>query len=163
QHGQSGLGADRVVDFRLRVESDAEGLFHEVGCRFFEGEDAVVGVAAVFQLVDLAFGDLAHQGVGHVVVFPDAEVEERPLRMGGQEGRFGWFDLPELVDFGAQAVAGAADAVGKQVLKPGSARVAHRQGASLARTELIPFYDTTNTGKSLPNKGQKGTMPDKWS
>ena len=33
---------------------DAEDFLHEAGRRFLEGGDAVVGVAAVFQLVHLA-------------------------------------------------------------------------------------------------------------
>src|SRR5262249_33843986 len=92
---------------------------HEPGGGVLERLNAVVGVAAVFELVDLLFANLAHQGIGHVVVFADAEIEELPLGVGRQDGAFGPFDLLELVDFGALAVVGAADAVGEQRLEPG--------------------------------------------
>ncbi len=60
-----------------------------------------------------------HRGVGHVVVFADAEVEELPLRMGGEDGSLGPLDLLELIDFGPLAVVGTADAVGEEGLEPG--------------------------------------------
>ena len=125
QHGQGRLGADGVVDLRDRVERDAEDLLHEAGGGFLEGGDAVVGVAAVFELVDLALERLAHQRIGHVVVLADAEVEQPALGMGGQGGPLGPLDLLELVDLGALAVVGAADALGEQRLEPGVGRGGH--------------------------------------
>ena len=92
---------------------------HEAGGGFLEGGDAVVGVAAVFELVDLALERVAHQRIGHVVVFADAEVEQLAFGMGGQGGALGPLDLLELVDLGALAVVDAADAVGEQRLEPG--------------------------------------------
>ena len=108
-----------MVDLGDRVERDAEDLLHEAGGGFLEGGDAVVGVAAVLELVDLALERVADERVGHVVVLADAEVEQLPLGMGGQGGPLGPLDLLELVDLGALAVVGAADAVGEQGLKPG--------------------------------------------
>ena len=125
QHGQGGLGADGVVDFGFGIERDAEDLLHEIGGRFLEGGDAVVGVAAIFEPVDLALAGLADERIGHVVVFADAEIEQGAFGMGGQDGPLGPFDLLELVNFGALAVIGAADAVGEQGLKPGILRGAH--------------------------------------
>ena len=55
---------------------------------------------------------------GHVVVFADAEIEQLAIGVCGQSGAFGSFDFLELVDGGAFAVVGTADAVGKQRLKP---------------------------------------------
>ena len=92
---------------------------HERGDRFVEAGVAVVGVAAVFGLVDL-FGHAAADGLGgHGVVFADAEVEELALGIIGQGLAFGALDLFELVDFGAFAVVDAADAVGEQGLEVG--------------------------------------------
>ncbi len=39
--------------------------------------------------------------------------------MGGEDGPLGALDLLELVDLGALAVVGAADAIGEQGLEPG--------------------------------------------
>ena len=57
-------------------------FFMNAGGGLLEGCDAVVGVAAVFELVDLALEHLADQRIGHVVVFADAEVEQSALGMG---------------------------------------------------------------------------------
>ena len=90
---------------------DVELALHEAGDRFAEGGDAVVGVAAVFGLVDF-LGHAAADGLGgHGVVFADAEVEELALGVVGERFAFGALDLFELVDGGAFAVVGAADAV----------------------------------------------------
>src|SRR5262249_20843555 len=103
QHGQGGLGADGVIDLRLRIEGNAKDLLHEAGGRLFEGSDTIVGIAPVFQLVDLALADFTDQGIGHVVVFADAKVEQGPLGMGGQYSPLGAFDLLELVNLRALA------------------------------------------------------------
>ncbi len=96
-----------------RIELDAELALHEAGRRLLEGRDAVVGVAAVFRLVDLVGHDAADVGGGHLVVLADAEVDQFPLGMIGQGLPLGPLDLLELVDLGAFAVVGAADAVGE--------------------------------------------------
>ena len=106
-------------------KDDAEDLLHEAGGGLLEGGDAVVGVAAVFDLVRLALEHVAHQRIGHVVVFADAEVEQPAFRVGGQGGALGPLDLLELVDLVALAVVGAADAVGEQRLEPGVGRCGH--------------------------------------
>src|SRR5262249_5299410 len=124
-------GADGVVDLRGRVEADAKDLLHEAGGGLLEGGDAVVGVAPVVELVHLALENVADDGVGHVVVLADAEVEEAALGVGGQGGALGALDLPELVDLRALAVVSAAEAVGEQGLKPGVSRCGGHQGSNL--------------------------------
>ena len=111
--------ADAVVDFGRRVERDAELALHEAGGRLLEGGDAVVGVAAVLGLVDLLGHAAADDLGGHRVVLADAEVEQLALGMVGQRLALGPLDLLELVDRGAFAVVGAADAVGEQRLEVG--------------------------------------------
>ena len=103
-----------MVDLGGRIELDAELPGHEPGDRLLERRDAVVGVAAVLRLVDLLGHDAADRRVGHLVVLADAEVEQLPLGMLGQGLPLGPLDLLELVDLGAFAVAGPADALGKQ-------------------------------------------------
>ena len=103
---------------------DVELALHEAGDGFAEGGDAVVGVAAVFGLVDLLGHAAADELGGHGVVFADAEVEELALGMVGERLALGALDLLELVDRGAFAVVGAADAVGEERLEVG---VAHRR------------------------------------
>src|SRR5262249_62055331 len=51
----------------------------------------------------------------------DAEVEQLPLRVLSQRLALGTLDLLELVDLGALAVPGAADAVGEEGLEVGVA------------------------------------------
>src|SRR5262249_31658064 len=68
---------------------------------------------------DFALEGIAYQRVGHVVVFADAEVEKFAVGMDGEGCPLGPLDLLKLVDLGVLAVVGAADAVGKQRLKPG--------------------------------------------
>ena len=101
-------------DFGRRVEGDAVLALHEAGDRFAEGGDAVVGVAAVFGLVDFLGHAAADDLGGHLVVLADAEVEQLALGMIGERLALGPLDLLELVDGGAFAVVGAADAVGEQ-------------------------------------------------
>ncbi len=108
-----------MIDLGLGVQADAEDLFHEAGGRLLEGGNAVVGVAAVFKLVDLALGCLADEGIGHVVVFADAEIQELPLWVGGQHRALGPLDLLELVNLAALAVIDAAQTLGEEGLKPG--------------------------------------------
>ena len=102
-----------------RVEGDAVLALHEAGGRLAEGGDAVVGVAAVFGLVDFLGHAAADDLGGHLVVLADAEVEQLALGMVGERLAFGALDLFELVDGGAFAVVGAADAVGEQRLEVG--------------------------------------------
>ena len=105
------------------IELDAEIALHEPRGRLFIGRDAVVGVAAVLRPIDLAGHHRAHALGRHLVVLADAEVDQLPLGMLGQGLALGPLDLLELIDRGALAVIGAADAVGKQLLK---IRIAHR-------------------------------------
>ena len=81
--------------------------------------DAVVGIAAVLRLVDLLGHHAADALRRHRVVLADAEVEQLPLRVVGQRLPLGPLDLLELVDRGAFAVTGPADAVGEQALEIG--------------------------------------------
>src|SRR5262245_14759851 len=108
-----------MIDLGLRIERDAELPLHERRRGFLERGDAVIGVAAILELVDLALGDVAHERIGHVVIFTDAEIEQRPLRMRRQHRPLGPLDLLELVDLRALAVVDAADALGEEGLKPG--------------------------------------------
>ena len=116
QHGVDGLGADAVAHLRHRVEGDAELPQHERRRRFLERGDAVVGVPAVLDPVDLDFHPLPHRLGRPVVVFADAEVEQRHVGPVGDGLPLGPLDLLELVDVGALAVLGTADAVGEQGL-----------------------------------------------
>ena len=121
EHGQGGLRADAVIDLVDGIERHAELALHEPRGGLFEGGDAVVGVAAVFGLVDLGGHDAADARGGHLVVLADAEVDQPPLGVFGQRLAFGPLDLLELVDLAAFAVAGAADAVGEKLLEIGIA------------------------------------------
>ena len=102
-----------------RVELHAELSEHELGGRVLVVLDAVVGVAAVLDLVGLASQRLADDGGGHVVVLADPEVEQLAVRMVGQGFPLGALDLLELVDLGPLAVVGPAEAVGEEGLEPG--------------------------------------------
>ena len=62
---------------------------------------------------------------GHLVVLADAEVQQLPLGVFGQGLPLGPLDLLELIDFGAFAVVGAADALGEELLEVG---VGHEEG-----------------------------------
>ena len=93
--------------------------------------------------------DLAHERIGHVVVLADAEVEQPAFGMGGQGGALGALDLLELVDFAALAVAGAADAVGEERLKPGIGS----SWQSLSGTDRI------SDGNSLSEEGAVSDAP----
>ena len=108
-----------MVDLGGRVERDAELALHEAGDRFLERGRAVVGVAAVLGLVDFLGHAAADDLGGHLVVLADAEVEQLALGMVGQRLALGPLDLLELVDGGAFAVIGPADAIGEQRLKVG--------------------------------------------
>src|SRR5947208_12545164 len=103
-----------MVDLRGRVKADAETALHEGGDRLLERGDAVVCVAAVFELVGLAPEHLADERVGHVVVLADAEVEQRALGMSSESGALGPLDLLEFVDLVTLAIVDAADALGEQ-------------------------------------------------
>ena len=109
-------------DFRHRIERDAELALHELGDGILVCLNAVVGIAAIFELVDFALKRFAYNGRGHVVVFADAEIQELAFRMSSQCRPFGSFDLLELVDLGAFAVIRAAHALGEHRLKPGIGR-----------------------------------------
>jgi hypothetical protein len=84
-----------------------------------EGGDTVVGVASIFELVHFALEGVAYNGVRHVIVFTDAEVEQTAFGMRLQGGAFGTLDLFELVDLGPLAIAATTDTVGKKLLEPG--------------------------------------------
>ena len=130
QHRQGRLGADGVVDLRGRVERDAEDLLHEAGRGFLEGRDAVVGVAAVFELVDLALERLARTSGSAMSSFsPMPKSSRRRSGWAASDGSLGPLDLLELVDLGALAVVGAADAVGEQGLEPGVGGGGHRSSS----------------------------------
>ena len=92
---------------------------HELGGGVLVVGDAVVGVPAVLDLVGFAGEGVAHRHVGHVVVLADAEVEEFAFGVFGEGFALGALDLLELVDLGALAVVGPADAFGEQGLEPG--------------------------------------------
>ncbi len=93
------------------------------GRRFLEGRNAIVGVAAIFQLVHFDLEHIADERICHIVVLADTEVEQTAFGMSGQGGAFGPLDLLELVNLAALAVVGPADAVGEERLKP---RIGHR-------------------------------------
>src|SRR5207344_124406 len=88
------------------------------------GGDAIVGIPAVLRLADLLRHGPAHVLRRHAVVLADPEVEQQAIGMIGERLTLGALDLLELVDLGALAVVGAADAVGEQGLE---VRVAHRR------------------------------------
>ena len=119
QHGERVFRADAGDDFGRRIECDAELALHEAGDRFAEGGDAVVGVATVFGLVDLLGHAAADDLGGHLVVLADAEVEQLAVGMVGERFALGALDFLELVDGGAFAVVGTADAVGEEFLEVG--------------------------------------------
>jgi len=117
QHRQGGLGADRVIDFRHRIELHTQRAAHEPRGSVFEGLDAVIGVAAVLGTVDLFGHDAADRLRRHFVVLANAEVDQLPLGEIGQRLPLGSLDLLELIDLGPFAVVDPADAVGKELLK----------------------------------------------
>ncbi len=80
KHREGRLRADAVVDFAGRVERHAVLALHEAGHRLFEHGRAIVGVAAVFRLVDFIGHAAADDLRGHFVVLADAEVEQLAIR-----------------------------------------------------------------------------------
>ena len=117
EHREGGLGADGVVDLGRRVEvCHAEEARHVGGGGFLEGGDAVVGVAAVFGVVDGFLQGLADGARRHLVGLADAEVQHLTLGMRLAGGTLGALDLLEFVDGGVLAEGGAADAVGEKGL-----------------------------------------------
>ena len=89
---------------RDRIEFHLELALHEAGDGLFEGGNAVVGITAVFRLVDLGGHHAANVGGGHFVVLADAEIDQLPLGVFGQGLPLRPLDLLELVDLGALAV-----------------------------------------------------------
>ncbi len=158
QHGQGRLGSDRMVDFLGRVERDAENLLHEDGCGLLERLNTVVGVAPVLQLIDLELECVAHERVGHVIVFADAEVEEPSFGVGLERCTLGAFDFLKLVDLRAFAILAAADALGKERLKPRVDVLAH---GFLVPSGLGLFSPEQNreNGSTLP-EGAAGVLAD---
>ena len=80
---------------------------------------AAAPIAAVFELVDFELHAGADGLGGHVVVFADAEIEERAVGEVVDGLALGPLDLLEFVDGGAFAVVGAADTVGEHRLEVG--------------------------------------------
>src|SRR5262249_50243897 len=109
---------------------------------------------------------IADVDVGHVVVLADAEVEELAFGVFGEGLALGALDLLELVDLGALAVVGAADAVGEEGLEPGvGGRGRHgvlllglgglRLGSRCFTTLTTP-KSGSGSRNSLGNRGSKG-------
>ena len=134
------------------IERDVEDLLHEVGGDFLEGGDAVVGIAAVFELVDLRLATSRTSGSAMSSFSPMPKSSSSPLGMGGDGGPLGAFDLLELVNLGSFAVVGAADTVGEKRLEPRIA--AHDGWSSLAQRELWPvlYHYLPETAKEVRQK-----------
>src|SRR5438132_1550958 len=84
---------------------------HVVGRRLLEGRDAIVGIAAVLDLIDFGLERRANGRIGQLVVFADAKVEQFAIRIIGERLPLGPLDLLELVDVAAFAVGRADDAL----------------------------------------------------
>ena len=119
EHGVGRLAADAVANLGHRIERHAELAGHELGGRFLVIGDAVVGVAAILELVGFRRQRGPDVSRGHVVVFADTEIEEPPVGEVGQRLALGALDLLELVDVGGFAVGGPPDALGEKALEPG--------------------------------------------
>ena len=113
QHRQGGFGAHAVVDLRYGIQLNAEFSFHISSRRLFEFQNAVVGVAAVFDLVDFLRHSFADGDVSHLVVFANAEVEQFAFRMICQRLALGALDLFKFINRRVFAVVGAANSVSK--------------------------------------------------
>ncbi len=110
-----------MIDLADGIERHLELALHEAGNGLLECGDAVIGITAVLRLIDLGGHHAANVGGRHFVVFADAEIDQLPLRVLGQGLPLRPLDLLELVDLGAFAVVGAADAVGEKFLEVGIA------------------------------------------
>jgi hypothetical protein len=108
-----------VVDLGGRIELDVELPGHEPRDRLLELGDPVVGITPVLRPADFRDHCLANRARSHLVVFPNAEIDQRSCRVLGQGLPLGPLDLLELVDLRALAVVGTADPLGKELLKIG--------------------------------------------
>ncbi len=115
-----------MIHFGGRIDLDAKAAFHQPRRGLFEFGHAIVGVAAIDRLIDLA----RHHGTdrlgGHLVVLADAEVNQFALGMLGHGLALGPLDLLEFINLGSLAVIGTADPLGEQGLKVG---IAHRSNS----------------------------------
>jgi hypothetical protein len=117
-----------VNDLGSRVEIDAEIPLQVAGGGLFVFVDAVVGVAAVFDLVELCDHGMTHRLRSHLVVLADAEIHQRTVRKISQGRALGALDLLELVNGGGFPVVLAADALGEQFL---DVRLAHDDSSGM--------------------------------
>ena len=141
---QGGLAADGVADFRFRVGLHPENFPHVLGRGGPQAGSAVVGVTTVLRLGGFQRKGGDHPGVGHGVRLAHTEIEQFLAWMGGQGGPLGPLDALELVDRRLlQAVAGAADSPGEEVVE-----VCHI---------FVSFGGREDYDKTRPNaKGQPG-------
>ena len=127
QHGQGRLRADAVIHLGGRIKLDAETPLHQSGRGLLKLANAIVGVATVGRLIDLA----THRGADRLrrklVIFADAEVDQLALGMLGHGLALGPLDLLELIDLGPFAVIDTANAFGKEILK---VRIAHKSAVT---------------------------------
>ncbi len=84
QHGQGRLAADAVIDLGIGVQRHAKLTVHEPRDGLFEISNPIIRITAVLGSIDLASHALADDLICHAVVFPDAEVDQRAVRVVSQ-------------------------------------------------------------------------------
>ena len=104
KHRVGWFATDAVVDLGVWIKLHIKLAFHETRRCFFEFGHTIVGIAAVFRLIDFLCHHIANGLIGHRIIFTNAKVQECTVRMIGKCFSLGTLDLFKLVDLGVFTV-----------------------------------------------------------